>query len=181
MHTSRLDLTEGPAPASDPVGASSRERRSNAADVLQLAGRLVVGLALIHAAVHPLTAHHSLVLILNAYRVLPQPLLLPLATMLPWVEIVVGTLLVVGLFARGAAIYASVLLAAFAAGLVEAHVRGLHIDCSCSLLGDPRTLISLADIAVALSLLVASVLIFRRPGGPIAIDNLPWRERWDSW
>lgn len=149
--------------------------------------RATVGAALIHAAIHPLGNRQTLVLILNAYRVLPGRLLLPVAIILPYVEIAVGVLLILGLFTRPVAIWASTLIGLFVTGLIEASLRGLQISCGCDLKGDPRSLISLADILIATALFALAVLIALRPRGVLRVDNLrrldaedPDDELWDE-
>ena len=51
--------------------------------------------------------------------------------MLPFVEIVLGVLLVLGLFTRPAAIVSTLLMVAFIIGISQAWARGLTIDCGC--------------------------------------------------
>ncbi|OLM29846.1 Conserved membrane protein [Pseudonocardia sp. Ae717_Ps2] len=66
-----------------------------------------------------------------AYRALPDALVVPVATLLPPLEIALGMLLLAGLATRLAAVVGTVLLLAFVAGLVQAWARGLAIDCGC--------------------------------------------------
>ena len=148
-----------------------RARRPTLIGVFSLACRVLAGAALIRAALHPLGNRQALVAILNAYQILPDRLLNPVATVLPYVEIAVGVLLFLGLFTRTTAIWATALLGVFVAGLVEAHVRGLHIDCGCSLTPNPRTLISFGEIGLALLLLAAAAFVVWRPDGPFALDG----------
>ncbi|MGH3979997.1 MAG: MauE/DoxX family redox-associated membrane protein [Pseudonocardiaceae bacterium] len=67
----------------------------------------------------------------DAYRVLPDGLVGPVATVLPLVELALGTVLLVGAFTRWAAVVSLVLLAALTAGVIQAWARGLTIDCGC--------------------------------------------------
>lgn len=68
---------------------------------------------------------------IDNYRMLPDALIGPLALMLPVAEIVIGLALVTGVYARGAAITAGVMLVGFAVGMVQAIVRGIDLDCGC--------------------------------------------------
>jgi uncharacterized membrane protein YphA (DoxX/SURF4 family) len=67
----------------------------------------------------------------RAYDVLPLGAVGPVAAVLPWLELALGLLLLVGLGVRAVAAVSAVLLAVFVAGLVQAWVRGLAIDCGC--------------------------------------------------
>ena len=84
-----------------------------------LAGGLKVG--------NPLGAARAV----QAYEVLPFELARWVGYALPWVEIVVGLLLVLGLFTRVSAVLGAVLMLAFVIGIGQAWARGLTIDCGC--------------------------------------------------
>lgn len=66
-----------------------------------------------------------------AYQLLPASLVGPVATGLPLVELVLGTLLVAGAFTRWVALASGLLLLALMAGMAQAWARGLAIDCGC--------------------------------------------------
>lgn len=67
----------------------------------------------------------------RAYEVLPAELVGPVATGLPLVELVLGTLLLVGAFTRWAALATAVLLVVLMTAVAQAWARGLSIDCGC--------------------------------------------------
>ncbi len=67
----------------------------------------------------------------NAYRLLPYDAATFLGAALPFLEIALGVLLIVGLATRVGAVVSVLLLAVFIAGIASAWVRGLRIDCGC--------------------------------------------------
>jgi len=67
----------------------------------------------------------------DAYDVLPSSGVAVVAALLPWVEIALGLLLLVGLGTRAVAALSGLLLLAFIAGVAQAWARGLSIDCGC--------------------------------------------------
>jgi len=67
----------------------------------------------------------------RAYELLPPGLVGPVATTLPLVELVLGTLLVAGAFTRWVAVASVVLLLVLMTAVVQAWARGLSIDCGC--------------------------------------------------
>ena len=67
----------------------------------------------------------------RAYDVLPPASAGPVAAVLPWLELALGLLLLVGLGVRAVAIVSAGLLLLFVAGITQAWVRGLSIDCGC--------------------------------------------------
>ncbi|MGE9783255.1 DoxX family membrane protein [Janibacter sp. CX7] len=100
-------------------------------DHVGLLARLVLGVVLVVAGAlkvgNPLGAARAV----QAYDVLPFELARWIGYALPWVEIVVGVLLVLGLFTRVCAVIGTVLMLAFVIGIAQAWARGLSIDCGC--------------------------------------------------
>ena len=67
----------------------------------------------------------------NAYQVMPFEAAQVIGAALPFVEITLGLLLLVGLATRVVAALSSALLLVFIAGISSAWARGLSIDCGC--------------------------------------------------
>jgi len=67
----------------------------------------------------------------RAYDVLPKSGVAVVATVLPWLEIALGLLLLAGLATRVVAAVGGALLLVFIAGVTQAWARGLSIDCGC--------------------------------------------------
>jgi uncharacterized membrane protein YphA (DoxX/SURF4 family) len=73
----------------------------------------------------------SSVAAVRAYELLPPGLETVVGWGLPFVEIALGLLLVIGALTRVLAVASALLLAVFIAGVVSAAARGLSIDCGC--------------------------------------------------
>jgi uncharacterized membrane protein YphA (DoxX/SURF4 family) len=85
------------------------------------------------------------------YKLVPDSLVLPLATYLPWLEIALGALLMVGWKIRYVAAGAAALLLTFTTILTVTYLRGIEADCGCFGFGDritPRTIAR--DLAILL-------------------------------
>ncbi|MEO3777132.1 MauE/DoxX family redox-associated membrane protein [Micromonospora sp. B11E3] len=67
----------------------------------------------------------------NAYRLLPYEVATVVGAALPFVELALGALLLLGLATRLAAAVSAALLVVFVAGIASAWARGLSIDCGC--------------------------------------------------
>ena len=106
-------------------------RRDRVLDGVGLLARLVLGGVLITAGAlkvgHPVSSARAV----QAYQILPFDLAAYVGYALPLVEIVVGVLLVVGLFTRLSAVVGAILMVAFVIGIASAWARGLTIDCGC--------------------------------------------------
>jgi uncharacterized membrane protein YphA (DoxX/SURF4 family) len=93
--------------------------------------RLALGTVFIVAGAdkifHPLAFAKSI----DNYQILPDHLVNLVAVILPWVELVLGSLLIAGIWLPGAIALANLLLATFFAALVFNVARGLSVDCGC--------------------------------------------------
>jgi uncharacterized membrane protein YphA (DoxX/SURF4 family) len=66
-----------------------------------------------------------------AYELMPTDIALAVGAVLPFVELALGLLLLLGLATRLAAWIAAATLVVFISGIVSAWARGLNIDCGC--------------------------------------------------
>ncbi|MFG2056710.1 MauE/DoxX family redox-associated membrane protein [Micromonospora sp. NPDC048930] len=67
----------------------------------------------------------------NAYQVMPYDVAAVIGAALPFVELALGVLLLIGLATRLAAGISTALLVVFITGIASAWARGLAIDCGC--------------------------------------------------
>jgi putative oxidoreductase len=65
------------------------------------------------------------------YRILPHEWINLLAITLPWIEVVVGLLLIAGIWKRANALLITLMLVVFLFAIGQAVVRGLNINCGC--------------------------------------------------
>ena len=140
--------------------------------VFRLACRLVPAALLLWAGLAKAFARQDSILAVNAYDVLPERLVEPVAILLPWVEIGVAILLVLGLFVRFAGIATATLAAVFIAGMAQAKARGLQIDCGCFGGGGAGEGVSWWDIIRDIPILLAGLYLAVRPRGPLQLDNI---------
>ena len=89
-------------------------------------GAVFVAAALPKIADPPAFAH----MIYN-YRLMPGALVNGLALVMPWIELVAGILLILGVWRREAALVAALLLVVFLGAIGWNLARGHAIDCGC--------------------------------------------------
>jgi uncharacterized membrane protein YphA (DoxX/SURF4 family) len=68
---------------------------------------------------------------IDSYRMLPSGATIYIAKTLPWFELVLGVLLVIGFRVKWVAIICGVLLAGFWLSMLRAYLKGMDIDCGC--------------------------------------------------
>jgi uncharacterized membrane protein YphA (DoxX/SURF4 family) len=113
---------------------------------------------------------------IHAYQLLPYELSVAMGAALPFVELLLGGLLLAGLATRVTAAVSAGLLVIFAAGIASAWARGLTIDCGC--FGGGGELAAGADpsyapeLARSVTLAVLSFGLARWPGSWLAADSL---------
>lgn len=111
--------------------AGPSDRRTRVLDVVGLLARLFLGAVLVWAGAakigSPLTAQRAV----QAYEILPMGVAGAVGLALPFVEVVLGLLLLLGLFTRPVAVVSTLLMVAFVIGIAQAWARGLTIDCGC--------------------------------------------------
>ncbi len=114
-----------------PTDEQARARRDRVLDLLGLLARVFLGVVLIWAGAakvgHPLTSQRAV----QAYELMPLGVANVVGLALPFLEVVLGVLLVLGLFTRPVAVVSTLLMVAFVIGISQAWARGLAIDCGC--------------------------------------------------
>jgi len=96
-----------------------------------LATAVVLGGIFVYAASSKLVDPRPFVTIIWNYRLLPPGAVNGVAIFLPWLELLVGFGLIVGVRRRAAALWATALLVGFTAALLVNAVRGLDVACGC--------------------------------------------------
>jgi len=92
---------------------------------------LIVGAIFIYAGVIKAMDPVGFANDIDNYKILPWPLTVRLAFYLPWLEILCGLAVILGLLYRGALLVLTVLISIFIIASVIAKARGLDITCGC--------------------------------------------------
>lgn len=149
----------------------TRERRL---DLLGTLLRLVLGGVILVAGALKVTNLGQSALAVRAYQLLPYDLAGYVGYALPIIEIVIGLLLVLGLFTRMSALLGTLLMLAFVIGIASAWARGLSIDCGCfgggGTIGAEQTAYPL-ELSRDVALLLAGAWLVRRPHTAYALDD----------
>jgi len=130
--------------------------------------RLGVGIPLVIAAVGKISSGTAFVEEVKDYQLLPDALAQVYGSALPWVELTVGCLLIVGLittFASGIAVLTSLSLIIANAVVLG---RGLNLDCGC--FGNLAVLETRQAIIVDSVMMIMALLILVRRGDFLSVD-----------
>ena len=153
-------------------------RRGQIRDVVGLLARLTLAaVLLVSGAIKATDARETLVAV-RAYQLVPESMVGVVAAVMPYLELALGLLLLVGLATRLAAVLSAVVLVIFIAAVISAAARGLSIDCGCFGGGgevEPGQTAYTAEILRDVGLLVLAVYLAIRPDTPLSIDRAAHR------
>lgn len=143
-------------------------------DVIGLLARLGLAAVWLTSGFVKAADPRTTVVAVRGYQILPESFVMPFASVLPYLEIALGVLLVAGLATRLAAVLSAVVLVAFIAGVISAAARGLSIDCGCfgggGDVGAGQTAY-VQEILRDLGFLALSGYLIIRPGTPLSVDR----------
>jgi len=108
-------------------------------DYLTMLSRLLVGGMYIVASVYKIIEPASFAKSIWQYHLVPGSLINLMALILPWLELLIGLAIIVGIAYRGSIWWANLLLIVFIVALASTIVRGLDIECGCFKAGQSAT------------------------------------------
>jgi uncharacterized membrane protein YphA (DoxX/SURF4 family) len=139
-----------------------------------LLARLILGGVLFAAGLLKYQHLDKSQMAVRAYELLPISVANFLGITLPFLEIAVGLLLVVGAATRIAAAVGGLLMVAFIIGISQAWARGLSIDCGCFGGGGqvaPGATNYLPEILRDTALALIAIYLFRYPQSKFGLDR----------
>lgn len=141
---------------------------------IALAARLILGGVLFAAGLLKYQHLDKSQMAVRAYELLPISLANYMGVVLPFVEIAVGILLILGAAIRISSLVGGILMLMFITGISQAWARGLSIDCGCFGGGGqvaPGTASYLPEILRDAALALLAIYLFRYPQSKFALDR----------
>ena len=141
---------------------------------LTLLSRLIVGGVLIVAGALKIGNLQKSAMSVRAYEMLPIWLANFFGYALPWVEIGIGALLILGVAVRIMGALGALIMLGFIIAIAQAWARGLSIDCGCFGGGgtiDPEDTKYLSTILRDIGFLALGVFLYFYPKGRFALDK----------
>jgi uncharacterized membrane protein YphA (DoxX/SURF4 family) len=153
--------------------ASIRPRLAPIAPWVSTVVRLGLGGVLVAAGGLKIVDPQSSVRAVAAYEILPPGAATVVGWGLPFAEVALGLLLILGAFTRVVASISAGLLVVFIAAVISAAVRGLSIDCGCFGGGGqmaPGQTNYAAEVARDVGFLAMAVWLVWRPRSHLALE-----------
>ena len=153
-----------------------RELLIKAQPWLGLISRLVLGGVLFIAGYLKVGTPDKSQMAVRAYEVLPISLANLIGLLLPYVEIGIGLLLILGVYTRISAALGGAIMVIFIVAIAQAWARGLTIDCGC-FGGGGQVAASetkyLSEIIRDTALVLLALYLIRYPNTKFSIDKSP--------
>jgi len=133
-------------------------KRIITSEYLALVIRLYIGSIFIYASMSKITDPAVFAENIAAYRIMPYWGLNLTAIILPWLELICGFLLIIGLRTRATALILAGMLSIFTAFVIINIFRGSDISCGCfDVVGEP---IGWAKVAQNTTWFIMTIMIF---------------------
>lgn len=129
--------------------------------MVRIAG-IVIGFVFIVAGLAKIGDPAAFAAQVHNFRMMPIPLENLVAMTLPWIEVVAGVALILGIRERAAAALLLFLMAFFTLAVGQAVARGLSFECGCFGKADTST-VGLKKIGENIALTAVAWLATRRP------------------
>ena len=143
--------------------------------IISLIARLVLGWFFIYAAIGKIAEPTTFAKEIANYAIMPQFFLNIIALTMPWIELVTGIFLIVGIRLKANAAIIGLMLVVFIVAVFSAMARGLDINCGC--FSHKIVYVGWGKIAENTGLLLLSLYIFVYPLKKFSMENLARNEK----
>ena len=130
---------------------------------LVLASRLILGVVFIYASIDKIINPGDFAKIVGNYHVLPFGLENLMAIVLPWLELIAGICLIIGVMVDGSTILVVLMNIVFIFAITQALARGISIECGCfSVSSDAGSAIGIKTILRDIGYLFLAYIVYYR-------------------
>ncbi len=140
-------------------------------DYIITAIRVALGFILVVASIDKIADPNAFGVSVGYYRIFNSTVILLIATILPWIELLCGMSLVFGVAVRGGSLMAFLMLVVFTAAVISGIFRGLDISCGC-FTDDPKVdKIGWAKVAENIGLILLSLASYFSRSDKFSFDG----------
>lgn len=93
--------------------------------------RIFLGIIFIYASLDKIANPEAFAVAIRNYQILPESLVNLAALILPWLELVIGALMLANRWVPGALLWINILMIVFAGSLIFNILRGINVYCGC--------------------------------------------------
>lgn len=141
---------------------------------IQLIARLTVGFVFLAFSLDKIVEPAEFAKSMTNYQILPSFLINISSLILPWVELLIGVFLIVGVRLKASSLISTGLLSIFIIAVAIAWAKGLDINCGCSAT-KPQS-VGLPKILENTAMLVLSIIIYYFPNSKFTFERFLKKE-----
>ncbi|WP_212755934.1 MauE/DoxX family redox-associated membrane protein [Flexivirga aerilata] len=162
--------------ASSRTPSTARWHSHPVTEWIGVAARLILGITYLVAGVLKARQLETTRMDTRAFQILPYDVANIWGTFMPFLEILLGVLLIIGLLTRMTAVLGGLLMIAFIIGIASVWSRGIIIQCGC--FGSNGKLPTMSaykwDILRDVGLLLCAVWLVIWPRTKLSVDRALW-------
>ena len=132
----------------------------NKYNIIVLLARLLIGGILIYASIDKILHPGDFAKAINNYHIIPFGLENIFSIILPWLELIIGACLILGILLDGASFLVILMMLIFIAAITFAMIMGYNIECGCGL--KPGEMIGFQKIIEDITYLILALLILKQ-------------------
>lgn len=137
--------------------------------------RIIIGGIFLVSGLAKISDPVRLIFTLRDFKLFPEIIVPFTAIYLPWLEFILGLLIIVGLLYRTSSLMLACLNFIFMLAILSVIVRGIEVDCGCfGLLADMLKIPDMADMKAVIRNLIfigMCIYIFRTKKTAISLEN----------
>ncbi len=121
--------------------------------------RLILGFLFIYASLDKIIYPSKFAEVIYNYRLLPVELVNICAILVPWIEVFIGVMLLIGIWVDASAFMLSSITFVFTFLIISAIFRGLNIECGCFSLDAEGSLVSWKRVIEDIFILIGGLYL----------------------
>jgi len=122
--------------------------------------RFIIGFTFIYSGLEKITNPAEFAMVVKNYRILPDILVNLFAIILPWIELLAGLAIFIGLYHRGGNLIILALLIIFTLAISINLIRGVDISCGCKTPWQSTDKISILKLLEEIVLILLCLQLF---------------------
>ncbi|MFC1565360.1 DoxX family protein [Candidatus Neomarinimicrobiota bacterium] len=142
-------------------GKITGRKMKNGLSIVILTARMLIGGILIYSSFEKFIDPSGFADAINNYHIIPFGLENSFAIILPWIELIIGICLILGVFIDGAAVIVIIIMVVFIIAITYAIISGYNIECGCGL--KPGEMVGIQKIIEDSTYLILALIILKRP------------------
>lgn len=139
--------------------------------------RVIVGFIFIYAGIEKIRNPGAFAETIDNYRLLPDLAINLFAIILPWLEVLAGLFLLLGIFLRGSSLIILGMLIMFTAAITINVIRGVDISCGCKTPWELSDKIGLRKLVEEIILLLMMIQVYFKQKCVLCLDGLIGKRR----